>query len=492
MRLSGLRSGLWVLTTLLGTPESRLAAQPADSAVSTGAVSTGAEFTAAQFYDAVVRYHPLVRQAALFGDEARQEIVQARGAFDPKLFSYYDRKEFNNDLYYARWGSGLSIPILPGGLDLKVTYDRNQGKYLNPEEIVPRTGLTGVGINVPIGQGLLIDARRNTLRQARLLTTLAEADRRKLVNKTLYDAAKTYWEWYLAHRQYELVREGYGLADTRFRALRQRALLGDAAIIDTTEALITVQDRLVQFRQADVEQQNARVRLTAFLWAADGQAVDMPPNVVPQPAPTALVDETMLQTYLDRAAETHPDLVKLATKGQQLAIEERFRRSLLRPQINLAASLISRTPSADTSYPLRDYYQFRPQDHKVTVDFLFPLFLRKERGKLRQVQIKAEQLTLERQQTTRDIAADVRTAYNDLQTLDRQIAVQQQTVANQRTLVRAEQQKFEMGESSLFLVNARESKLIDLGVKLEELRSKYQKAVATLWYVAGTNGAGVN
>jgi outer membrane protein TolC len=66
--------------------------------------------------------------------------------------------------------------------------------------------------------------------------------------------------------------------------------------------------------------------------------------------------------------------------------------------------------------------------------------------------------------------------------------VQQQAVANQRRLVQAEQQRFSLGESSLFLINTRESKLIDLSVKLEELRTKYQKALAGLWYAAGTGG----
>ena len=50
----------------------------------------------------------------------------------------------------------------------------------------------------------------------------------------------------------------------------------------------------------------------------------------------------------------------------------------------------------------------------------------------------------------------------------------------------AGQQKFELGESSLFLVNARETKLIDRRVKGEELKTKYQKAVAELYVAGGT------
>ncbi|GAA4414219.1 TolC family protein [Nibrella viscosa] len=443
--------------------------------------------TARSFYEVVAQNHPLVRQAALFNDEARQEVLQAQGAFDPKLFGNYYRKDFGNKLYYDKWLSGLSVPVWLGGADIKVTHERNRGSFVNAEDRLATPGMTAIGLNVPVGQGFLIDARRNALRQAELAVTLADADRLKLINKTLFDAAKTYWDWYVAYQQYTLIQEGYQLADVRYRAVRQRALLGDAAPIDTTEALITAQDRLVQRQQAEVELQNARLRMSAFLWNGNNQAVDLPSNVTPQAGGFALANEEVLQSLLNRAAEQHPDLTKLDTKVRQLILEERFRREMLKPQINLNASLLSGTALIGGPNDWPTYYSFRPANHKIGVDLMFPLFLRKERGKLRQVQIKAQQVNLERQQTSRFILNAVQGAYNELKALENQIAVQQQAVTNQRILLRAEQQKFEIGESSLFLVNAREAKLIDMAVKLEQLRAKYQKAIAELYFTAGTN-----
>ena len=444
-------------------------------------------FPASVFFELIRQNHPIIRQAGLFGEEARQVLVQARGAFDPKLVSYYDRKEFGRDLYFDHWQSKLAVPLWLGGVDLNVSYDRNsQGKYINPEERTPSSGLTGVGLSVPIGQGLLIDARRNAVRQARLSGDLAEADRLKLVNKILFDAAKTYWEWFFAHQQRRLLTEGYDLANRRFQALRERAQLGDAAIIDTTEALITVQDRLVQRQEAEVDEQNARLLVSTFLWNDANQPVELPVTAVPQPPSLALPDETTFQALLDRAAGQHPELLKLTAKNQQLTLEERFRRAMIQPQIAFSASLLSATPNPDVRYDLRKYYEFRPENHKISVDMVLPLFLRKERGKLRETQIKNQQVVLERQQVGRDIANTVQSAYNLLQTLSRQVAIQQQTIANQQVLLQAEQQKLELGESSLFLINARETKLIDLQVKGEELKTKYQKALAELYYVAGT------
>ena len=457
--------------------------------VATGAPEQAAVFSAQTFYELIRQHHPIVKQANLFGEEARQVLVQARGAFDPKLLSYYDRKEFGPDLYYDHWQNKLAVPLWLGGVDLTLSYDRNnpQGRYLNPEERTPPSGLTGVGLTIPIGQTMLIDARRNTVRQARLMLNVAEADRLKQINKTLFDAAKTYWEWFLAYQQRQLLTDGYTLADRRFRALRERALLGDAAIIDTTEALITVQDRLVQRQQADIEERNARLLVSNFLWNAAGQPVELPETAIPQESSLLLPDETLMQTLLDQAVQQHPELLKLDAKSGQLLLEERFRRALIGPQIQLNAMLLSETPRVDVPYDWSSYYAFRPQNHKIGVDFVFPLFLRKERGKLREIQVKSQQVVLERQQAGRDVANTVQGAYNQLQTLSQQTTVQQQAIQNQQRLLAAEQQKFEIGESSLFLVNARESKLIDLRLKGEELKTKYQKAIAELYYVAGSN-----
>lgn len=460
----------------------------AGSAYAQPAADTTRTFTFADMADLITANHPLVRLANLLPEEARQELLQARGFFDPKLASSYGRKQFGDpskptSLYYNNWSNELKVPVWLGGLDLKMTYDRFTGSQVNPEVRTPDIGLLGVGVSLPIGQGLLIDARRTTLRQAQLLPSLADADRIKQINKVWLSAAKDYWNWYLAQRQVDLLREGFLLADTRFRAVRQRVELGDAAAIDSVEAHITAQDRQVQLEQALVNLQNARLIVSTYLWNDAGQPVELPARAVPQTALEGLVDEALYQLLSQRAAEGHPELTSLNLKIQQQVLEEQFRRSLLQPQISLSGQLLSQAGQLKPEDP--EMKGFGWNNYKVGVDFVMPLFLRKERGKLRQVQIKTQQLRFDRTQTGRDIQIGVNTAYNDIQAIERQIQVQADAVRNQQTLLRAEQQRFELGESSLFLVNTRETKLIDMQIKLEELRSKYQKAVAELYYAAG-------
>ncbi|MGB3617765.1 MAG: TolC family protein [Catalinimonas sp.] len=82
----------------------------------------------------------------------------------------------------------------------------------------------------------------------------------------------------------------------------------------------------------------------------------------------------------------------------------------------------------------------------------------------------------------------VRNAWNQLRTFEDLVVQQADMVNNYRLLRNAEQEKFRNGESSLFLINARETKLIEAEVKLADLQAKYQKAQAQVYWEAGAIG----
>jgi len=445
---------------------------------------TAKVFSLQNLADLVFANHPIVKQAALLSDEARSQVLQARGGFDPKLGADFHRKQFGGTDYYNNWGNELKIPLWPGGIDLKASYDRYVGTYVNPESRTSSQGLAGIGLSMPIGQGLLIDARRSTLRQARVMQNAAEADRVKQINDVWLQAAKDYWNWYFTFQQAALIQEGVALADRRFQATARRAALGDQAPVDSVEAQITVQDRQVQAEQLRVDLQNARLVLSNHLWTKDGQPAELPPYAAPQVPVLDSISRTEYDRLADFAAAQHPTLRKLEAKISQLGIEERYRREMLKPKLNVSGVLLSQGNFYRPEVPA--YYNFGRDNYKVGVDFAFPLFLRAERGKLQYTRIQVQETRLERQQSQRTIVTQVSTVYNTLRAYERQLILQAQTIANQRLLLQAELQKFELGESTIFLINTRESKLIELRIKQESLRASYEKSRAELYYYAGT------
>ena len=91
---------------------------------------------------------------------------------------------------------------------------------------------------------------------------------------------------------------------------------------------------------------------------------------------------------------------------------------------------------------------------------------------------------LERDRTV--IANRVAERANETGTLRQQTDLGALTVRNSGALLEGENRRFEVGESSLFLVNAREVPLIDARIRQVDLEARLRKAYFSLDHEAGT------
>jgi outer membrane protein TolC len=417
-----------------------------------------------------------VKLAELEIDYAEAELLMVRGAFDPKVRSTFDRKSIDGRDYYSEWTADLKVPVW-GGIDFKAGREQNIGTRLNPE--LTSGVSTYAGFSVPLGRGLLIEERRNTLKQVQIYQDIAVAERQKLINKIIFLAAKDYWSWYLAYQVVNFNEEGLVLAQNRFEFVREQVRVGEKAGVDSVEAKITLQTRVLNYQNSLVDFSNATLYLSNYLWGRNNEPLELNREVIPPPLVSIYVDDASLQQLLSQARNNHPEIRKLILKNDQLVIQEQFQREMLKPQLDLNYNFIN-TPK----YNLSELGVIRT-NNKIGVVFEMPLLLRKERGKLQQVRIKQLQIANDQRQLTREIINDVNASYNLLTNLRGLIALQTDVVKNQTFLLLAEQEKFKVGESSLFLINSRESKLIDQKIKAAELKVKYEKALAELVYSAG-------
>ncbi|MCU0445304.1 MAG: TolC family protein [Microscillaceae bacterium] len=436
-----------------------------------------------EFYGQIMEFHPFVRQAKLLNEVARQEVRIAWGGFDPKLTADYQQKQFAGTEYYSLWSSKFKLPTWIG--DVHAGYDRVVGTYINPENFIRPTdaiGQTNLGITIPLGRGFVIDERRNALRQAQIYRDIADAEKVKIINKVLLSAAKDYWEWYFAYRQYLWVSQGVELARLRFEGTKQRVRMGELAAMDSVQAKITYQNRLVSLRQADVELTNARIILSNYMWGGNDTPLEIREETVPESfgVDKRFVDEGTLRSMFEFAREQHPEIRKIVGKLKQLDVEQRFQVNNLLPTLDVNYNILRNIQGTDetTRFMLNNNY-------KWGFNFEFPLLLRKERGKLQQVRLKQVQNNFELMQTRREIQNAIQTSYNELKNLEQQIQLQQEMVKNYQILVDGEIKKFGAGESNLFLINTFETALIDSQVKLESQKAKYEKARAMLTWASG-------
>ncbi|TAE74356.1 MAG: TolC family protein [Bacteroidetes bacterium] len=434
--------------------------------------------TLKEFYDQIMAYHPLVKQASTLPDFAKQELRMARGGFDPKLAASYSRKDFDKKTYYDHLEGKLKAPTWIG--NVFVGAERNRGDLLNPESTTDRNGLATMGIDVPLGKDFWIDQRRATLKQAKIFQNIALADKIKIINKILLTAAKDYWEWYFAERELFYLIKGLELAEDRFKAVKLRVTLGELAAIDSVQAKIIYQERKIQLNQANLEVKNSRLTVMNYIWGDNDLPLVLSDDVNPENPNWESNPTNEIETLVAFAKENHPEILKIKGKVNQLEVERQLGQNSLLPVANFQYALLQNMQPATESTRLNFEKNF-----KLGLDFEFPLFLRKERGKLGQTKIKKFQNELDLRQTQRDIETEIRKSYNELLNLRLQIAEQTSMVQNYQILRDGEYRRFLNGESSLFLINTQETKLIESQIKLESQKMKFEKARAMLLWAIG-------
>lgn len=429
----------------------------------------------------VKKYHPIAKQAELTLGIGQANLMKARGGFDPKIEVDYDRKEFKGSEYYDRLNAAFKIPTWYG-IELKGTFEQNDGDFLNPAESVPSDGLYSAGVSMSLGQGLWINDRMATLKQAKLFREQTKADRDLLVNQILYDAALAYFDWLRAFNEATIYQNFLRNADVRFEGIKSRAEAGDIAAIDTVEAKIAMQSRALSLEQAKVKLMKQSLELSNFLWMNDNVPIELQPNVIPDTEISGEIDTTLeiLGMPLDSfTIENHPKLLSLGYKVDGLRVEKNLKANKLLPQIDLEYNFLTETPELINSLQTEEY--------KGGLTFRLPLFLRKERGDLKLAKFKLRDAQFDLDNAEVELKNKIVALYRELESFETQNVLTDEIVGNYSTLLNAEERKFSFGESSLFLINSRESKLIDAELKQIEVQNKFYTAKAKLFNSLAVN-----
>jgi len=425
------------------------------------------------FMALVKKGHPLSVQANLQEEFGDATVQGARGGFDPKAYSDVAQKYFKDTQYYSNIDAGVKIPTW-FGLELMAGFEQNQGVFLNPESNVPSNGLWIGGVSMALGQGMFIDERRAALRGAQVYQESTLAERERLLNDLLFSAGEAYWDFFKAYNSLRIYQDALSLAQERFVGVKQSARLGDVPPIDTLEAGIQVQNRLLNLQQARLDFDNSALYLGVFLWADGMIPLELEDNTIPylQDELTVSSAASFGQVQLLDQLLNHPELRLTNFKIEQLEIEQRWKREQLKPEINLKYQPLNERQIGEN--PIADY---SVNNYTWGLEFNMPLFLRKERSALTLAGLKIREQKLAFENKQANLQNKAQAALNMWNVTFEQISLYRRTVRDYEQLLAGERRKFETGESSLFLVNSRELSYINAQIKLVTLLAENQKAI---------------
>lgn len=430
-----------------------------------------------QFLDWVRYYHPVAKQADINLKFGEQEMRIARGGFDPLLYGNYDNKQFKDTEYYNQREGGILIPTM-AGVELKGVFEQNSGNFLNPAATVPNNGLIAAGASVNLGQGLFIDKRRAALRQAEVYLEVTQTERQQILNNLYVDASAAYWTWGAAYQNMKILEESVDLAQIRFEGVKSSFILGDLPAIDTIEAYTQVLNRIYRFQSAQISYFKASQELETFLWDEE----DNPMSIAMTTFPQNVLEDIPLdydQNTLRSLVASHPLLRLTDFELASLDIERRWKAEQLKPVVKLNYNFLTESIGQFNESP------FFENNYKWGFTFKTPLLLRKERGGLGLTKAKIDFKQNDRDLKFVQLRTKLEAEINQFQTLQQQLGIYGANIIGLERLLEGEQTRFQIGESSLFLINAREVSLLDGRLILNDLSAKRKIAYVQMLNAAG-------
>lgn len=429
----------------------------------------------------VRQYHPVIKQADFRVEQANARVLSRRGAFDPKLTGEYDRKTFDGELYYSYYNPELKIPTWYG-IELKAGLEEVAGGRALSELTPGKTSYAGIKVSVL--EGLLLDERRAALKQSRAMQQLSVAEQQLTVNEILFEAVTAYWKWVQQYQLYKVYTEVVDNNLERLKFVQLEYEQGNRPAIDTVEVTTQLQFYQLLQQEAYMEFVNAGYKLSGHLWLNNNVPFEWSQNIVPDTAALensySLDELPGLEGLVTQSLYNHPKINAVDNKIDFLEVDRRLRAQAILPRLDVSANLLSK----GYQFPDELTTPFLENNHKIGAEFSLPLFLRKERGDFRMAKYKVAETMLERDYISVKVENNIRSYYNEVLVLRNQVALYEDAYRNYARMLRGEQTRYNVGEGTLFLINSRETKLLEARRKLLELKAKWEMSYAGLLWAA--------
>jgi outer membrane protein TolC len=331
----------------------------------------------------------------------------------------------------------------------------------------------------------LIDQRRAILAQAKLFNQQSVAERRLLVNDLLMDASMDYWNWARDYHILLVLDTAIRLNKERYTLVSQSYEQGDRAAMDTAEALAQLQSFEQLREEALLNYQKSSLALSNFVWMANGQPLYLKATTIPDASwliQSALAPNlTALDEWLNNMLTQHPKLAVIDYKIQSLKVDRQLKFQSLLPKADVKYNFLQQGYEAWRGWGgalLENNYRFG-------FEIAIPLPNRSGIGNYRAARIKIKSTELERDLVRLQLENKLRYHYGEVLNLSKQVDIFSKAYQNYVLLLNAEKLKFTLGETTLFILNARENKALETQQKLLSIKAKYLQALTQLSWAGG-------
>ena len=435
-------------------------------------------FSLEEFIELVKANHPIAKQANIQIKKAEADALSAKGNFDPNFSIDFSRKTFDGKNYYDYFNPELKIPLPIG--DIKTGIENNGGSNTKSELTLGKSSY--FGIELPLAKGLLMDKRRALVKQTKIFIQQSEQEKIQTVNNLLFDAYVTYAKWAGEFQLYNLYSKYVDISAQRLKLLRIAERNGDKSVMDTLESYTQLQNLQLLQSQSQLNLFNAVLEVSNYLWLQNDTAFLLAQNVTPNIAIFSdIVFSENLINYLNQSLIDNPILKNYNFKLDVLEVERKLKAQNLLPTLNTKVNLLNSDYAVFNGFNSNLFQN----NNRLGLDFKMPLFLREARGDYKKAKLKIEETNLEFSLKRWELENKIKSYHNEYVLLKQQLSTALSAYNNYSNLYNNELLRFNNGESSLFILNARENKALEFFQKTVELRVKLFKSRYAIDWAAG-------
>jgi HAE1 family hydrophobic/amphiphilic exporter-1 len=369
------------------------------------------------------------------------------------------------------------------------------------------TTLMGVEARLPLMQNRAIDPARRAIRVAQVGKERSTLSLRRTLLETVNAVEQAYWTLVAAQRDVEIKAQSVALAERQQADVQVRIdakTTPESDIAQPTAEIGRRKGDLYASEEARLRAENALKQLmleneTDPLWDTAVRAVD-----APDVAPTV----PDLQAALKDASEYRSELADVAARLKLQDIDIEAAHDRLKPQLDLVASYTARGLSGsehDARVPIQgipvvfndefdggpftsltNLLRMRFPDASVGVQVSIPLGNRAAKADVAVAQSVRRQTLSLRDKEAQRIAVEVRNAVTALQTAAQRLEAARSSREAAEVQLQAEQDRFEAGLTTTFLVLTRQNDLAAARVTETTALTAYRRGLAELARARGT------
>jgi outer membrane protein TolC len=307
------------------------------------------------------------------------------------------------------------------------------------------------------------------VRRAEQIQAMATLEKQMALNELLFQSTMLYIDWVIAEKRKTIASDLKVIAQQRMDATRQRFVGGDRPAMDTLEARAQFQTRSILLQEAELQVIKSRLALVAFVDEKGERKNILALPIRPQQGLLELLPIYRPSSLPNFGLNNHPELSWYSNKITMLNWEEKWKREKLKPKLNVQYNLLSKGVNENTNL------EFSTQNYRWGVEMAFPIFLRDARGDLQLQRLKIQEAENDVDWKKSQLQQKAMALEQQEEMVRKQYMLYANNVSLYRSLLEAEQSKYQVGESVVFMVNQRENAWLENQMKALEYEKKWME-----------------